>query len=247
MASDIARHHQLHGVQPVLPVPALADAVDWYRRVLGFELDFLHGEPAHYGRVKLGDRSWGDPIYIHLQLDAAGPIQPCGEVRLHVGHDIDGLHRHVLAQGAGVIAPPADQPWGLREMSLRAPGGHVLVLGAEVSAAGGQTRPMPRPVIACYRAKPGQDAALQALVRGHVPTLQRLGLATGRAPIAMRAADGTIVEVFEWASAAAIEAAHTNPDVQQMWSAFGNACAYLKLSQLAETQNLFAEFTPLDD
>jgi catechol 2,3-dioxygenase-like lactoylglutathione lyase family enzyme len=123
-------------VQPVLPVPDLAAAVDWYLRVLGFELDFLHGEPAFYGRVKLGDRSWGDPIYIHLQQEAR-PIQPCGETRLHVGHDIDGLHAHVLTAGATVLQAPTDQAWGLREMILLAPGGHHLVLGAEIAAPAG--------------------------------------------------------------------------------------------------------------
>lgn len=129
----LARHHQLHGVQPVLPVPDLAAAIAWYQRVLGFELDFTHGEPAYYARVKVGDRSWGDPIYIHLHQQARLP-QPCGETRLHVGHDIDGLHAHVVAAGAEVMLPPTNQPWGLREIMLRAPGGHVLVLGAEVAA-----------------------------------------------------------------------------------------------------------------
>jgi uncharacterized glyoxalase superfamily protein PhnB len=240
---DIAKHHQLHGVQPVLPVPDLAAAIDWYCRVLGFELDFVHGEPAFYARVKLGDRSWGDPIYIHLQAGSK-PIQPCGETRLHVGHDIDGLHAHAVAAGAEVLLAPTDQPWGLREITLRAPGGHVLVLGAESAAA--PAHAPPRPVIACYRPKPGHEAALLVLVRSHVPTLRRLGLATDRAPIAMRAADGTLVEVFEWASAKAIEDAHAMPDVQAMWAAFGAACTYVKVSELAEAQNLFAEFTPLE-
>jgi len=43
------------------------------------------------------------------------------------------VHRHVLAQGATVLQPPFDQPWGLREFVLQAPGGHQLVLGAEQS------------------------------------------------------------------------------------------------------------------
>jgi uncharacterized glyoxalase superfamily protein PhnB len=126
----LARHHQLHGVQPVLPVPDVLGAADWFARVLGFEVDFVIGDPPAHGRVKLGDGSWGDPIYIHLSLQH-GSIQPCGQTRLHVGHDIDGLHRHALAQGAAVLQPPLDQPWGLREFVLLAPGGHQLVLGAE--------------------------------------------------------------------------------------------------------------------
>jgi uncharacterized glyoxalase superfamily protein PhnB len=132
--AGIGRRHELHGVQPVLPVPDVAAAADWYVRVLGFEVDFLIEEPPRYGRVKIGDFSWGAPIYIHLVRDA-GTIQPCGETRLHVGHDVDGLHVHVVAQGAEVLMAPTDQPWGLREIALRAPGGHRLVLGAEIQPA----------------------------------------------------------------------------------------------------------------
>ena len=240
---NIGQHHQLHGVQPVLPVPDVAAAADWFVRVLGFELDFLHGEAPHqHGRVKIGDRSWGDPIYIHLSRNESA-IQPCGETRLHVGHNIDGLHAHVLAQGGMVLLPPTDQPWGLREIVVQAPGGHRVVLGAYTGPVAADP---PRAVIACYRPKPGQEAALADLVRSHVPRLRALGLATDRAPYAMRAADGTLVEVFEWASAKAIADAHDNPEVHKMWAAFGAACEYVKVSQLAEAQQLFAEFTPLD-
>ena len=237
--TDLARLHQLHGVQPVLPVPDVAAAADWFGRTLGFDVDFLHGEPPDYGRVKLGDRSWGDPIYLHLARDA-GPVVPCGEIRLHVGHDLDGLHRHVLACGAEVTEPPADQPWGLREFVVVAPGGHRLVLGAEVAPAPAAQRP--RAVIASFRPKPGQEAALLAVVREHVPTLQRLGLATDRASLVMRAADGTIVEAFEWASSDAIAAAHAHPEVLAMWQRFEAACEYTSLGDLPEARHPFAEF-----
>ena len=238
----LARQHQIHGVQPVLPVADVQEAAAWFCRTLGFELDFLHGDPPLHGRVKLGDGSWGAPIYIHLS-HRPSPVHGGAEIRLHVGHDIDGLHRHVLACGAKVLQAPTDQPWGLREMVVEGPAGHLLVLGAEMHAQ--PASEMPRSVIACYRPRPGQEAVLADLVRGHVPALRALGLATDRAPYAMRAADGTLVEVFEWASAAAIEAAHTHPEVQKMWDAFGAACESVKLAQLAETQKLFAEFTPL--
>ena len=104
----------------------------------------------------------------------------------------------------------------------------------------------PRTVIVCYRPKPGHEAALLELVRGHVPRLRALGLVSDRAPLAMRAADGTLVEVFEWASAEAIARAHGEPEVHIMWADFGAACDIVKLTDLAETQQLFAEFTALE-
>ena len=132
---DLAQQHQIHGAQPVLPVPDVAAAADWFVRVLGFDVDFLYGDAPHvHGRVKagyLGPEGWGAPIYIHLSRRTA-PVHEGAEIRLHVGHDIDGLHHHALRAGATVLEPPADQPWGLREFVLQAPGGHRLVLGAEV-------------------------------------------------------------------------------------------------------------------
>jgi quinol monooxygenase YgiN len=106
--------------------------------------------------------------------------------------------------------------------------------------------PMGRIVIACYRPKPGKQAALRELIRDHVATLRGQKLVTDRAPITMEATDGTIVEVFEWASAAAIQAAHTNPAVAAMWQAYAEVCDYVPLASVPEAAQLFAEFTPVE-
>lgn len=104
---------------------------------------------------------------------------------------------------------------------------------------------MGRIAIACYRPKPDQEEALRQLVRRHVSTLRSIGLVTNRAPITMESQDGTIVEVFEWASAEAIQAAHGHPVVLKMWEEYGRLCDYVPLSQLAEASQPFAEFAPL--
>ena len=96
--------------------------------------------------------------------------------------------------------------------------------------------------IACYRPKPGKTEELEAIVRGHVPILRDAGLVTDRKPIIGRAKDGTIVEMFEWSSAEAIEKAHGNPEVLKLWGSFSEACEYVKLADLAESLDLFANF-----
>jgi hypothetical protein len=108
------------------------------------------------------------------------------------------------------------------------------------------TQPIPRLVVVAYRPKPGKDAVLLAEVRDHHALLRSEGLATDRAPTIMRAADGTIVEVFEWASPAAIEEARDNPRVQAMWARFFACCDVVPLRQLAEAAAQFAEFTPVE-
>ena len=54
VAKPLAEHHQLHGVQPVLPVPDVRSAAEWFVRVLGFTIDFLHGDAPGGHRLVLG-------------------------------------------------------------------------------------------------------------------------------------------------------------------------------------------------
>jgi uncharacterized protein (DUF1684 family) len=101
-------------------------------------------------------------------------------------------------------------------------------------------------VIACYRPKAGHQEALRVLIRDHVSTLRAIGFVTDRAPITMEAADGTILEVFEWLSADAIQAAHGHPTVLKMWEAYGAVCDYVPVAQVAEASQLFSHFTPIE-
>lgn len=80
----------------------------------------------------------------------------------------------------------------------------------------------------------------------HVATLRGEGLATSRAPILMRAKDGTVIEVFEWVSQEAIDRAHTNPVVLAMWERYGQVCEYIKIGDVPEASEMFSGFEPLE-
>jgi len=105
---------------------------------------------------------------------------------------------------------------------------------------------MGRITIAVYRPKPGKDAELVDLVDSHLPILKKLDLVTDRKPYVMKAADGTIVEIFEWKSREAIESAHTNPEVLSLWDRFNEVCEYLPPVKVDEFHDLFAEFEPIN-
>ena len=105
---------------------------------------------------------------------------------------------------------------------------------------------MGRIVIVALRPKPGCEEALVELTTEHLPILKREGLVTDRPAVAMVAADGTVVEVFEWASKEAIEAAHANETVQALWRRYAEVCDYVPIAQVPEAADLFSEFTPLD-
>ena len=121
----------------------------------------------------------------------------------------------------------------------------LLALIGAVGCSGARTpkeSAMGRFVIVAYTPKAGKEQQLLAAVRKHLQVLQTEQLVTDKPAYVMRAKDGTIVEVFEWRSAQAVQQAHSNPAVQALWAEFGAACDYTPLAQLAETQQMFAEF-----
>jgi quinol monooxygenase YgiN len=102
-------------------------------------------------------------------------------------------------------------------------------------------------VIVAYRPKPGKEKELLNLVCNRVPTLRKESLVTDRAPTIMRARDGTIIEVSEWKSQEAIDAAHKNPNVLAMWNKFFVVCDCIPLNSLTEANELFAGFKPIEE
>jgi hypothetical protein len=103
-----------------------------------------------------------------------------------------------------------------------------------------------RLVICAFKPKSGLQDELLSVVEKHWRILKAEQLVTDRPRSAMQAADGTIVEVFEWKSAEAIEKAHHNPVVLALWKEFEAACEYIPLASLPESLHPFSEFTPLD-
>ena len=100
-------------------------------------------------------------------------------------------------------------------------------------------------VIVAYRPKPGKEKELLELVRNRVPVLRKEGLVTDRKPTVMHARDGSIIEVSEWKSQEAIEAAHKNPNVLAMWEEFFAICDCVPFRTLAEAEEMFPNFEPL--
>src|SRR5947199_4571130 len=94
-------------------------------------------------------------------------------------------------------------------------------------------------VIVAYRPKPGHEKELLEIVRTRVPTLRKEDLVTDRVPVMMRAKDGTIIEVSEWKSREAIEAAHKNPRVLALWEKFFAVCDCVPLKAVAEAETMF--------
>lgn len=105
---------------------------------------------------------------------------------------------------------------------------------------------MGKVVIVVYKPKPGKVKEFFELLREHVPVLTKEKLITDRKPIILRSKSGAIVEIFEWASAEAIDQAHGNANVQKLWEQFNDVCDYAPLSALEERDAIFPDFDSIN-
>jgi hypothetical protein len=104
--------------------------------------------------------------------------------------------------------------------------------------------PAARLSVVAYKPKPGKESDLLALTREHTPYLQSIGLATARPQTIARAADGTLIEIFEWTEGG-IEKAHTHEGLRALWTRYRELCDIVPLATLPETTQPFANFTPV--
>ena len=85
----------------------------------------------------------------------------------------------------------------------------------------------PETVICTFRVKPGEEAAFEALLARHWPTLRKLGLATETPTQLYRGQEeggAYYVEIFEWTSKESSGLAHDQPEVMAIWEPMGGLC-----------------------
>jgi hypothetical protein len=125
-------------VTPILNVSNFLESVAWFEK-LGWTKGFQWGEPPTFGAVCSGN------CEISLCLNGQGgrgnggvkaTFGPDGDSAADKGvwmsiwvDDVDAGHRHCLEQNLDVAWPPTDMPWGVREMHVRHPDGHVFRIG----------------------------------------------------------------------------------------------------------------------
>jgi catechol 2,3-dioxygenase-like lactoylglutathione lyase family enzyme len=111
-----------HGVTPVLRVNDLDASLDYYVRVLGFKQDWRDDDGNSFASVSRGR--------CHLFLAVGDQGNPGSWMWIGVS-DVDVLHEELLRNGARVRHPPANYPWGSRELHVEDPDGNVLRLASE--------------------------------------------------------------------------------------------------------------------
>ena len=113
---------QFNGIVPVLNVKSVEKSIEYYTTVLGFEKhwDWPEGPNKTFASITNGKAE------IFLCEGAQG--SPGTWICYHL-EDVDALYKVYVEKKADIMRPPKDEPWGMREMFVRDPDGHVLRIG----------------------------------------------------------------------------------------------------------------------
>jgi hypothetical protein len=122
-------------ITPILNVSSMEESFAWFRK-LGWIKKWDWGTPPTFGSVGSGE------CEIFLCHDGQGGRGKGKNASTRDGDesqtgdlgvwmtiwvdDVDTIHRNCVAQGLDVTWPPTNEPWGVREMHVRHPDGHVL-------------------------------------------------------------------------------------------------------------------------
>jgi catechol 2,3-dioxygenase-like lactoylglutathione lyase family enzyme len=120
---------------PILNVSDMEQTFAWFEK-LGWKKSWDWGSPPDFGCVCSGE------FEIFLSLDSQGSrnkrdlASPVGSLAADKGfwicimvENVDEVHGQCLEHGLEITLPPTDQQWGIREIHVRHPDGHVLRIG----------------------------------------------------------------------------------------------------------------------
>jgi len=121
------------GLTPILNVSDIRQSFAWFEK-LGWKKGWDWGDPPTFGGVCSGkfeiflceDGQGGRGKSAYPTTDGDHNAADKGVWMSIWVDDVDAVHRRCLEQGLEVTFPPTDEPWGVREMHVRHPDGHVF-------------------------------------------------------------------------------------------------------------------------
>jgi catechol 2,3-dioxygenase-like lactoylglutathione lyase family enzyme len=121
------------GLTPILNVSNIQESFAWFEK-LGWKKGWDWGTPPTFGGVCSGKCE----IFLcqgcqggrgKSSLTTTKGLAEAADHGVWMSiwvDDVDAIHQHCLEQGLEVTWPPTDEPWGVREMHVRHPDGHVF-------------------------------------------------------------------------------------------------------------------------
>lgn len=129
-------------LSPILNVSSLSATFAWFEQ-LGLRKSFEWGSPATFGGVCCGafeillaegaQGGRGKTALTQTSGTQGADNAEKGMWLMLIIDDVDAVHATCLAQGIEVTRLPTDEPWGIREMHVRHPDGHVLRMGQRLA------------------------------------------------------------------------------------------------------------------
>jgi len=112
-------------VIPELAYPDVAEAIDWLRDAFGFTLRLRIAN--HRAQLNVGDCA---VVLTERRGDAEGV--PTHSVMVRVD-DVQRHHDRAVREGARILRPPTDYPYGERQYTVLDPGGHVWTFSESIA------------------------------------------------------------------------------------------------------------------
>ena len=112
---------KLEAAVPILAVDDLAEALDYYQRVLGFNVEWKWGEPPYLASVCRN--------HVEVNLSLSPQSRPAASKVYFQMTGVDTYYSELTRAGAKGAVPLGDRPYGMRDFRIVDPSGNELSFG----------------------------------------------------------------------------------------------------------------------
>lgn len=127
---------------PILYSENVRRSIDYYTQVLEFDNKWEWDDPPTFGGVSKD--------LVQLFFCEKGQGHPGTWIAIMV-KNVDEYYQNIKAKGAVIRSPPADMEWGLREMLVEDPDGHVLRFGQGIGRRKEKSSDLPETIVIVER------------------------------------------------------------------------------------------------
>jgi catechol 2,3-dioxygenase-like lactoylglutathione lyase family enzyme len=123
---DASPAPRLTRAMPVLFVANVQTSAAFFRDMLGFSIDFLHGEPPFYGSVSR-DRACLHLKFVHNPVLAVGADDQDAFINAFIEvENVKALYGEYVDKGASFYQKLTKEAWGGQDFIVRAPDGNAI-------------------------------------------------------------------------------------------------------------------------
>ena len=130
-----------HRLVPILNVSNIQESFAWFEK-LGWNKGWDWGDPPRFGGVCSGEceiflceNSQGGRGKSEVKMTFGPEGDETGDKGVWMSiwiENVDAVYQHCVSADLEVAWPPTNMPWGVREMHVRHPDGHVFRLSQAI-------------------------------------------------------------------------------------------------------------------